>query len=413
VGNTDRPKGKAHFCGSQKKVIAEMTEPVTGRLFRATSGPIALPDDYQPVRPMHFEVENIVLAKGSVSTGERRRFVERICALYPQAKVADCTGISHNRLDLGPSQPLARHKAGKRTLVFGELIDSVRFSDEAGNSCPNYWHFSPYGFCPYGCKYCYLAGTRGIWYSPNVKIYVNLPEMIGRMDQIVNRLRQPTAFYLGKLQDGLALDPLTAFSTTLVPFFAKHPFARQVILTKSANVSRLLELDHDGRTVLSWSLNPPEVANAFEDNVPSIADRLQAMRRCAERGYPVRAVVMPVTPLPGWQRLYDDFLRKLLSTVPLQRLTFGGICIYKGARFLMESKLGRENPISANIIENPSKGDGRARYSAEVRIEMYEHLIATARQVKPELALALCLEDVELWRRLNIAPALGRCNCVL
>jgi cation diffusion facilitator CzcD-associated flavoprotein CzcO len=26
---------------------------------------------------------------------------------------------------------------------------------QEGNACPNYWHFSPYGFCPYDCEYCY------------------------------------------------------------------------------------------------------------------------------------------------------------------------------------------------------------------------------------------------------------------
>ena len=82
--------------------------------------------------------------------------------------------------------------------------------------------------------------------SPTVKIYVNIDRMVRRIDQTANRLAKPTAFYLGKLQDGLALDPLTAYSTVLVPFFARHEFARQVILTKSAEVHRLMELDPTG-----------------------------------------------------------------------------------------------------------------------------------------------------------------------
>lgn len=146
-----------------------MKQRATGSLFRAHSWPAVLPCRYEPVRPPNFDVERIILAKGSVSTPERRRFVERICALYPHVQIADCAQVSHNRIDLGPAPPLALHRAGKRTLLFGELADSVRFSEEEGNSCPNYWHFSPYGFCPYGCKYCYLAGTRGVWYSPSVK----------------------------------------------------------------------------------------------------------------------------------------------------------------------------------------------------------------------------------------------------
>jgi DNA repair photolyase len=353
-----------------------------------------------------------MLSKGSVSTPERRRFVERICALYPKAPVEDCADVSHNRIDLGTAQPLARHRAGKRTLVFGELADSVRFSEEEGNSCPNYWHFSPYGFCPYGCKYCYLAGTHGVWYSPSVKIYVNLAEMIGRIDHIARRLEKPTAFYLGKLQDGLALDPLTGYSTALVPFFVEHPFARQVILAKSAFVERLIGLNHGGHTILSWSLNPPEVAFAFEENVPSVEDRIEAMRRCAEAGYSVRAVIMPVIPVPDWKPLYTGFLERLLSAVQLERLTFGGICIYKGARSLMELKLGKSNPISSHI-RGDFAYDGRARYAKETRVQMYERLVAIARRIQPNLTLALCLEDVEVRKNLNLEANLGRCNCVL
>ena len=390
-----------------------MSQDATGNLFYEDTSLQGLPSDYAPLCPPHFEVERIVLAKGSVAKPERKRFVEGICALYPHVPVSDYTNISHNRIDLGKSAPIALHRDGKHTLVFGELASAVRFSEEEGNSCPNYWHFSPYGFCPYGCKYCYLAGTRGVWYSPTVKIYVNLPEIIGRIDRIANRLAQPTAFYLGKLQDGLALDSLTAYSMVLVPFFARHPWARQTILTKSASVDRLLNLDHNEHTILSWSLNPPEVAGAFEENVPSVAERLDAMRRCAERGYPIRAVIMPVIPVEDWRSVYETFLTELVRTVPLQRLTFGGICIYKGARRLMEKKLGRDNAISNEIVEDSAEGDGRARYSPALRLEMYAHMTACVRRVKPQLDLALCLEDVDIWKELGIQSRLGRCNCVL
>ena len=93
---------------------------------------------------------------------------------------------------------------------------------------------------------------------------MNLPEILAQIDRVANRSRKPTAFILGKLQDGLALDPLTAYSTTLVPFFAGHKYARQIIMTKSDSVERFLDLEHGGNTILSWSLNPPEIAARYE-----------------------------------------------------------------------------------------------------------------------------------------------------
>src|SRR4030065_389714 len=119
--------------------------------------------------------------------------------LYPEAPVEECLDTPHNRMELGERDALSLHRRGKQTLVFGELKAAVRFSRERGNACPNYWHFSPYGFCPYGCHYCYLAGTPGVWFSPTVKIFLNLEEILSEVDQTALQLGRPTAFFLVKL----------------------------------------------------------------------------------------------------------------------------------------------------------------------------------------------------------------------
>ncbi len=112
-----------------------------------------------------FSPTRIVLAKGSNGSAPRRKLVDAICAAYPQAEVIEAFDTPHNRVRLVPANPLRRHQEGKQTLVLAEHRSAVRQSAEDGNTCPNYWHFSPYGFCPYGCAYCYLAGTQGVWLS--------------------------------------------------------------------------------------------------------------------------------------------------------------------------------------------------------------------------------------------------------
>jgi spore photoproduct lyase len=247
-----------------------------------------------------------------------------------------------------------------------------------------------------------------------VKIYVNLPEMLLEIDRIARRQLRPTAFYLGKLQDSLALDPLTAYSTVLVPFFAEHPTARLTLLTKSAHVDRLLDLEHRGHSILSWSVNPPEVSAMFEENVPGIDERLEAMRRVADQGYPIRAIMMPIIPIDGWQDVYRAFTRRLLETVPIRRLTLGGICIYRSARDLMERKMGTRNLVSERIARaSRTAGDGRARYSRPLRHEVYSLIIASARRLRPDLEIALCLEEEALWESTGLQGSMGRCNCRL
>ena len=368
--------------------------------------------NYQPKPASHFNPDTIVVTKGSCRTAQQHDFVQAICNLYPQAQVIERFDISHNRFELGGSDPLELHYKGKNTLLFGVHKSALRFSDEDGNTCPNYWHFSPYGFCPYDCQYCYLAGTPGVKFSPTVKIFMNIDEILNQIASVASKLSEPTAFYLGKLQDGLALDPLTGYSCLMIPFFAQQKNARLTLLTKSANVDNLLDLEHRGNTILSWSLNPSQISDAFESNVPSPEERIAAMRRCADTGYLLRAVIMPIIPIEGWQNIYARFLENLLELGPLDRITLGQICSYSGALQLTERKLGKDNLILKMLEKGKSK-DGRIRFPIKLRIKVYKYLVDTIRKLQPKLQIGLCMEEAGTFKALDMETAIGCCNCVL
>jgi len=371
-------------------------------------------DNYQPRPAALFQPQRIILAKGSVSTPERRHLVDKICAVYPQAEVSQQLSVPHNKITLDHSDPLDLHYRGRRTLVLAEHGSALGRSTEEGNTCPNFWHFSPYGFCPYGCQYCYLAGTQGIRFSPTVKIFLNLEEILSQIDRQARKIGRPEAFYLGKLQDGMALDSLTGYSRTMISFFADHPFARLRILSKSADFQNVLDLDHQGHTVLCWSLNPSIVRRDYEVVTPPIEQRIGAMVQCAEAGYPVRVMLMPIIPVPEWQKHYDELLEELLTQVKLDRITLGGICSYGPAKTLMEKKLGEGNSISQSLtVINNAPGDGRARYPRELRHAIYQHLLQTIRKYQPSLTCALCMEDVALAKDFGLEDNIGRCNCIL
>ena len=121
------------------------------------------------------------------------------------------------------------------------------------------------------------------------------------------------------------------------------------------------------------------------------------MRRVVERGYPVRAVMMPIIPLDGWEDAYRAFTERLLKTVPVRRLTLGGICIYRGARELMERKMGRENVVSAHI-EGRTTGDGRARYSPGLRSAVYSLVMPCRCRRAQTTAVAAASANPRAWR---------------
>jgi len=249
-------------------------------------------------------------------------------------------------------------------------------------------------------------------YSPTVKIFLNLPEILNQIGRVASKLDKTTSFYLGKLQDGLALDPITGYSRMMIPFFARQRYARLILLTKSVNVENLLDLDHKQHTILSWSLNPTEISSAFEKNLPTPGERIAAMRKCADAGYPVRAVIMPIIPVEGWQNIYSKFLENLLKSTPLNRVTLGQICSYSAALKLTERKLGKRNTISSQLEKTKCR-DGRVRFPLKLRIDIYRYLIDTIKKLKPELHIGLCMEEYQIFEALNMKSAIGYCNCVV
>jgi len=184
-------------------------------------------------------------------------------------------------------------------------------------------------------------------------------------------------------------------------------------LTKSADVGNLLGIRHGGHTILSWTLSPQAVVDAYEPNTPSLEERLRAMEACAQAGYPVRAVVMPILPLHDWETIYGQFLVEVLRRVRLNRLTLGSICSYPQALRLTEQKLGDDNLISAQLDRARHRAaDGRRRFPCDLRQRIYSHLLSTIRGVDAELQVGLCLEEPEMLDWLGLHGSLGRCNCV-
>ena len=107
-------------------------------------------ETYTPRKVACFSPKRIILAKGWNANDTQQQLVQKICRLYPEVDIEDCSEMSHNRVTVQGENALGQHQAGKQTLVFSEHKSSIRFSDEEGNTCPNYWHFSLYGFC---CKF--------------------------------------------------------------------------------------------------------------------------------------------------------------------------------------------------------------------------------------------------------------------
>ena len=74
--------------------------------------------------------------------------------------------------------------------------------------------------------------------------------------------------------------------------------------TKFAAVGGLVGIDHAGRTRVRFSVNAAAVSRDFEGGTATLAQRLGALRRMAQAGYPVGLTIAPIMPVEGWREQY-------------------------------------------------------------------------------------------------------------
>lgn len=359
-------------------------------------------------------LNRLVLARGARDQPHYSAFCDRVIAAFPEATVEELPDVPHNRVPIPGASFEERRKNGKRTLVIGKTGTLLRQNDDPelgrGIKCARYWHFNTSWYCFYDCAWCYLNSNNGAFFSPAVRLFVNVDELVEQMSRRLAVANSPLLFYSGKLQDALQLDPISHHTRELIPFIGQQPNGRLLYLTKSTAVDNLLDLDHRGHTVLSWSLNPAEVARRVEHGAPPPSDRLGAARRCQDAGYEIRLVLMPVVPVEDWRTHYVALVEEALESVTPSRITLGGLCSYPRALHTMREVLGERDFVSPHL-EPASRC--RTRLRPEVRAEMYRFLLDRIHRQCPGLPVGLCLESAEVWKACRLDLGEARCNCVL
>ncbi len=177
--------------------------------------------------------------------------------------------------------------------------------------------------CPAHCSYCYLAGSlKG---PPITRVYANLDEIIGVLPDYfgrgavtsasATRAGEGTTFEASCYTDPLGIDHLTGSLSSLIERFGRWEADVQLrFTTKFAAVEPLLDLDHRGRTRMRASLNPAEFAR-FEGGTSPVGERLHALRRMADAGYPIGLTIAPIIAADGWRDAYGGLISNVFAVL--------------------------------------------------------------------------------------------------
>jgi spore photoproduct lyase len=226
-------------------------------------------------------------------------------------------------------------------------------------------------------------------------------------DQLLTELRRqitehPQQFFrvgTGELADSLALDSLTRYSELLVEFFSRQSNAVLELKTKSTAIENLLELEHGGRTVVAWSMNPPFIQRTEEHKTATIRERLEAARQCVQAGYPVGFHFDPIIHYPAWQKDYKNLVRRIFENVPVSSVAWISLGALRMPDSLREQVRRRFPRSLLPLGELVPTEDGKLRYFKTIRLELYQRLVAWIREFGEDTPVYACMERPAVWNR--------------
>ena len=314
--------------------------------------------------------------------------------------------------------------AGKQVMYIGPATDTVDEFTMPDDRllCPHFDRLKlASNGCFYKCDWCYLKLTyRAAFPYINVKAQYDVIKK--KLQQRLDHTEDPVMFNSGELADSLAMEHLTRAGREFIPWFSKTKNGYLFMLTKSANVDDILELQHNGHTIIAWSINNAEVSRKFEIGAPPLHERLEAARQVQEAGYRLRLRLDPIVPIEGWQEAYADTVKQIFQTVQPERMTLGTLRFEEGFHKMRNSILTtggalRDFMQDMQPMFSPKMFPGAKRpksgkysFSVEQRTEIFQFVINEIRKYS-DCPVALCKESAELWDNLGLDRSRCRCVC--
>lgn len=256
-----------------------------------------------------FVPKRIIFEKGSLDY----EIGEDIYNTFKDNKNIEIIKLTSNKVKQHiPGQDLySFYREGKSTLVVG-VKKGLKFQ-----SCKPSAHYQLplVSGCIGNCEYCYLNTNLGD--KPYTKVNVNIDDILNQAENYINeRLPDITIFEGSATSDPIPVEPYTSSLRKTIEFFGKSDKGRFRFVTKYNDVEGLLNVNHNGKTEIRFTLNTGKVIRDYERKTASFEKRIEASVQVAKAGYPLGFIIAPVFIYEGWKKDYRDLLIELNSKLP-------------------------------------------------------------------------------------------------
>jgi spore photoproduct lyase len=352
---------------------------------------------YNPARGPVEQIRRVLVEQGVANHPYTKQILARIGDI-PIEIVADNEMFAQEQLGIDKDFATGLTR-GKQVLLLGRNRGRFLKSCPATREyrCCDYQVLNIGMNCPMECVYCILQAYLN---NPWLSFFVNTDDLFRELTAAFTA--EPDRVWrigTGEFTDSLALDSITHLSRALVSFMRDKPKAVLELKTKTAYIDNLRNLDHNGRTIVAWSLNSPVIMQKEELKTASLGQRLAAAAECAKMGYRLAFHFDPIIHHPGWQEGYRQTIARLFEKVAAENIVW----ISMGAlRFLpsLKSIATTRFPNSKFFYDEFVLGlDNKFRYFRSLRVEMYKLIYEELkRKAAANTCIYLCMESDEIWQ---------------
>ena len=334
-------------------------------------------------------------------------------------KIVETSNILSNTGD----SMLDKILAGKNVMYIApatNVVDTFTMEDDR-MICPHFDRLKlASNGCFYQCDWCYLKLTYRAAF-PFITIRAQYDKIKEQLHKRLNQTPASVIFNSGELADSLSMEHLTRAAREFIPWIGNTENGRLFMLTKSDNVDDILDLQHNKRTIIAWSINDETISKRFEIGAPSLDRRLKAAHKVQKAGYPLRIRLDPIVPFDGWREAYTDTIKRIFDKISPQRITLGTLRFEKGF-YNMRDTFFTTGPTLPEYLDKmepmfpPKKfrgtkkpKSGKYSFPEKQRVEIFRFIINEIHK-HSDCKIALCKESASVWKKLKMS--LSRCSCV-
>lgn len=180
------------------------------------------------------------------------------------------------------------------------------------------YYFSHMLNCLYDCRYCFL---QGLYQSAHYLLFVNYEDFIGDIKHIAQQNPDKDYwFFSGYDCDSLAMEPITHFSEYAVEAFKDIPNAYLELRTKSTQIRHLLQQEPNPKVINAFSFTDIYSHEKLEKGVPTIAKRLEAMKKLQDHGWVLGLRFDPLVFHTDYLQHFKQLLEQVFSTIDVSRI---------------------------------------------------------------------------------------------